>query len=964
VASANIRAVIHQDLPISMSLSCSFNTLIAVAVACLLPITAQLTFGQSSAPNHSLRGLAQPPYPIAALNGCGSQLRQLLPAQVDSDHNLDLVAVCEESSAIFFGDGKGGFARIEDLPFTGGTALGDLDRDGDTDLVVGGTVLRGDGQGHFTVSQVLPGSGKPPGLNFSSIGRPTFGDFNSDGAIDLVSSDGFLMLGSGDGTFGYPINLGIATVVGTGDFDADGHRDLVAFDGLLEGKLSLHLGTGLGTFSEHPLPLDQSGLIIYEDLVVGDLNGDGADDFVFANYEGADSVLLGSPTREFSIGASSFFNPFFETTSLLLADFDNDANLDLAYVDNYDGKVLLGDGGGDFPSVVRFPTLLSPYADHGWGPVAGGDFDGNGFVDIATAIGDLFWIVPGTGHGFGAHILPESAGAHTVFSDLDLDGYDDAIMFGRQPTELVIALNNKDYSFSEDHLDWGSEIEGLDVADIDGDYLQDLVILDKFGVAVALGVGGGALKPPTYFPSAGMKKLRVTPLDRGQAPAVIILNPNQFCILIPKNDGTLEEPKCTTHEEAAFLETIGDFNGDGHRDLVFSDSRGYFILPGLGGGLFGPKGLVAVSRQYLTLLSADLNKDGQDDLVAVNSFSVDVYLGEPSGSLLALPSLWHSQYLNAPMIADTDGNGTQDLVIHGVTGFYGDQISFIVMSGEGDGTFAAPVRFAAPEPIEEWFLHEPSFVGGDLNGDSQIDLLFRHSNYGPGMWLFENRTPQLNHRPTALFHPLPQVECDTAAGSEVLLDASGSEDPDSAQSNGAEIILIAWYEDLGLPSVRFLGTGQTLSVNLGLGSHLITLLVRDRHGKADTAQSVVTVVDQTAPVLDVSLAPAVLWPPDHRLVPVQASVTGTDACGPTEVILESILSSEPDDALGSPGSSDIQNAELGTPDFGFQLRAERSTSKRGRVYLVRYRGTDPSGNSSTSEAFVYVPFSQGNPFGR
>ena len=927
--------------------------------------------GASPPPRVAGVSLLQPPYPMAALNGeCGPQLYQLLSAQLDGDGNFDLIAVCEEKSSIFFGDGKGGFTRIEDLPFAGGTAIGDLDRDGDTDLVVGGTVLLGDGQGHFTVSQVLPGFGKFPGIPLTSIGKPTLGDFNSDGALDLVSSEGLLMLGSGGGTFGYSINLGIATVVGTGDFDADGNLDLVAFrfgDSHV-GKLSLHLGTGSEIFEEYPLPLDQ-GLIIYADLVVGDLNGDSADDFVFANFEGEDSIVLGSPTRAFSDGASSFWDAFFESTSLLLADFDNDATLDLAWVNNNDGYIQYGNG-----KFGRFPTLLSPTDDYGWGPVAAGDFNGDGFVDIATAIGELFWVVPGTVHGFGIHVLPESADAHIVLQDLDLDGFDDAILFGREPERVTISLNHGDHTFSESMMDWGSTIHALDLADLNGDHLADLVVVDDLGVALALGVGRGRFAPPRHFPPVGLTGLRITTLEKGGDPSVIVFDEREICVLSALANGSLTSPLCTLLEEPSDLEATGDFDGDGHVDLALRRRHNdtYFILPGLGQGAFDAPRPTPIERchQYcqnsLPLASGDFNGDGVDDLVLVEPSKATVYLGDPSGTLLARPWEYHDIYYPDTLrISDVDGDGTQDLVIHGLSGYIGERTGFIVMPGMGNGTFADATRFAAPDstryrtsqPLEEPF---PSFVGGDLNGDSQTDLLFRHSDYGQGMWLFENRTPQQNHLPTARFDPLPQIECDSAAGGEVLLDASGSEDPDFASSNADEISLYAWYEDLGLQSMTFLGNGPTLSVMLGFGPHHLSLLVKDRYGKASTATADVNVVDGRPPVISVSLSPTILWPPDHRFVDIQARVPAEDACGPVDVVLESVTSSEPDDAPASGDghtTGDIE-ATIGTTPFNFRLRAERSASGSGRVYTVTYRAQDQSGNTVRSSSTVMVPLTR------
>jgi hypothetical protein len=52
---------------------------------------------------------------------------------------------------------------------------------------------------------------------------------------------------------------------------------------------------------------------------------------------------------------------------------------------------------------------------------------------------------------------------------------------------------------------------------------------------------------------------------------------------------------------------------------------------------------------------------------------------------------------------------------------------------------------------------------------------------------------------------------------------------------------------------------------------------------------------------------------------------------------------------------DIQDADFGTADLEFRLRAERSAAGEGRTYTVTYAVEDGSGNPSTGQATVFVP---------
>jgi hypothetical protein len=144
---------------------------------------------------------------------------------------------------------------------------------------------------------------------------------------------------------------------------------------------------------------------------------------------------------------------------------------------------------------------------------------------------------------------------------------------------------------------------------------------------------------------------------------------------------------------------------------------------------------------------------------------------------------------------------------------------------------------------------------------------------------------------------------------------------------------------------------------LPLGTTPVTFTAGDDSANAGSCSTAVTVADTAAPQITVVLSQAVLWPPNHKLVPITAAVSVTDRCDPAVSFqLVSITSSEPDNGQGDGDTTgDIQDAAPGTPDTTFLLRAERSGPGGGRLYTIVYRATDGAGNTALATAYVQVP---------
>ncbi len=204
--------------------------------------------------------------------------------------------------------------------------------------------------------------------------------------------------------------------------------------------------------------------------------------------------------------------------------------------------------------------------------------------------------------------------------------------------------------------------------------------------------------------------------------------------------------------------------------------------------------------------------------------------------------------------------------------------------------------------------------------------------------------------PVADAGPDQTLECQGGGGAEVTLDGSGSRDAD------CDVMSYDWTGPFGQAA------GWNATVFVPVGASTVSLAVSDPWSTSAPDATVVTVRDTRPPSLQVSLTPASLWPPDHRLVRVEAAISAADSCGdaPPQVVLTSVTSDQPDNGVADGDTdNDIQDAALDSFDGSVLLRAERAgNDPRGRTYTVTYTATDASGNQTQASATVHVPHSQ------
>jgi len=171
------------------------------------------------------------------------------------------------------------------------------------------------------------------------------------------------------------------------------------------------------------------------------------------------------------------------------------------------------------------------------------------------------------------------------------------------------------------------------------------------------------------------------------------------------------------------------FDGDGFRDLVVAASWGPMLtaVRGNGNGTFMTMGASAngidvcapANCQLNTIGAADLDGDGEIDLIAAHDQGVSVAPGNADGTF-GMPYAVPADDAQEVVAVDLDADGALDLVVAARL-----EHALLVFLGNGDGTFAAPLSFSVDAEVYDVAVD-------DLDDDGAPDLMTTYGDAGSG----------------------------------------------------------------------------------------------------------------------------------------------------------------------------------------------------------------------------------------
>ncbi len=593
-------------------------------------------------------------------------------AAIDGDGLPDLVVVNEgESNRVYFNQGEGVFLRSQsvdigvDIATSRALALGDLDGDGDLDLVIANSDqpnrrYLNDGQGNFSAADIAADNQPSSAVELR--------DVDGDGDLDLfVANDGEpnrLYLNSGAGLFDAGVDVGSGSdasqALAGGDLDGDGDLDLIVGNRGGADRLYLNLGRlqggADGSFDGGHNTLIDNGDV--NALLLYDFEGNGSPDLLATTQAGSVTLFRNHSLNLYGNGYGGVVSRDIgsereASLAAAVADLDGDGDLDYVVANhNALNRIYINQGDGSFVAGATFGSATESTA-----ALLLADLNGDGAVDIISGNGDApnrVYLNQGDGSFGAGSDLAADADATTslALADLDLDGIPDLVVGNSgQKNRLYLGLGGGAFAAGVDITDDIHFTAAMLLGDVNGDGRIDVVAVNRA--------------------QRERNRLYINVEERDEDG-----NPTG-AIAFTDRQGQAAGENLPEADDESYAAALVDLDGDGDLDYIdassglsryyFNDGNGLYG-DGEGGGI-GFELNPGRPHSVLSLDLGDIDGDGDLDLVIASGHLNRLYLNQGGLQGGAKGHFDRGSDLNADVLgtyaialADMDGDSRLDVV--------------------------------------------------------------------------------------------------------------------------------------------------------------------------------------------------------------------------------------------------------------------------------------------------------------
>ncbi|MEW5799865.1 MAG: FG-GAP-like repeat-containing protein [Bacteroidota bacterium] len=629
-----------------------------------------------------------------------------------------------------------------DSPFR--AALGDIDGDGDIDVVTANnlaktiSVLLNDGSGVLSAADT-----SYEGAAFAAAYN-VVADLDADGDLDVavanIWSNSFsVMMNNGNATFADPVVYSFSDYfpsIAVADFNADGYNDLV-IAGYYSSQAVVYFNAGDGTFTaQSPLATGTGP----KDVGSGDIDGDGDMDIVTTNYD-ANSLSIFNNNGDGTFTSASSVSPGISyPDGVAIGDLDGDGDADLAISAQDDGQfaVLLNPGNGAFSSSTAY-TNTSP------SQTKLSDIDGDGDLDFVTSEPSANRIYIRTNNGSGIFSAPAaySAGStprSVALADMDSDGDLDIVSTSDVDGTVsilynieLVQVNSTSPTAHAVNVDANSNITATFNVDINPATLVDSTVIvhgSMTGKVAGVISYDSPSKTMTFNSTnnflAGEEVSITLTTDIKNTNGISLHSSltNTFTVRAAGAGNFVYADSIPDYPVSfAYINSLnsGDVTGDGKSDILGSYNTLIKVFKN-NTTSFDSISTVSINNTQSMPL-ADLDNDGDMDIMQSNYSNGDItaLLNDGAGNFTAQSPV-STGINNAPKVVlkDMDNDGYVDAMMNGS----GSQQVYLFYN-DGAGTFSNSVFSALTTHYDIY-----DYTSADVDNDGDNDIITIHSGNG------------------------------------------------------------------------------------------------------------------------------------------------------------------------------------------------------------------------------------------